>query len=269
MALLIPTLLLIPILLYAIYDIRLDLTKGRSKGSIIASFILWSLIAISAFFSYFTYKVHVLYGIFQYLTPLTFTIFGALSEKYDLSKKIGDAIRDTIFHKELAALMILTLSAPFVMLIVAIPVAVIPYLSIAPKVEELPIEQIDPAPIIVNLNRINDSIEELENQLIVESRNIDVLSEAVVSELEKRNDELEHISNERAKVVAELNYYKSLASLTKNQVQAVVSALQRSRYLDYFVGFLIGLVTGGLFFIVQNHAFRKYFRNIKSDKETL
>jgi len=263
MTLLVTFLLLVPIIIYSLYDIRKDIKKGESKKEIISSGFIWLIFVISASFSYFTYKINIIYGVFQYLIPLMVVILLILEEKYELLEKS----QKTILHKEFVILVLISFVSPFVMLFVAVPIAVIPYFDNVPNVNEITADKISPVPIVTNLARIKDSIEELEKQLMIESQSIDTLSDAVVEELERHSNELEDLKKEQAEVMTQLEYYKSLTSLTEDQTQSVVSALNRSRYVDYLVGFGIGILTGGFFIVLQNYYFRKYFRNSKSSKE--
>ena len=199
MTLLLSILLLIPILLIAIFDIGRDIKKGVSKRSLTATFIFWLFYSASAFLSYYAFKVNPAYGIAQYSVVLAVSILALLNAIFNYVDKINSL-------PPLLVLLVLIVS-PVVMFIVVIPVAVIPAFETDSYTKTLiTAEGISPEPIVANLSRIKESIQELEYQLMLESQNIDSLSTAIVAELEKSNEELTRISEQRDEIVYQLEY---------------------------------------------------------------
>ena len=155
------------------------------------------------------------------------------------------------------------------MFIIVIPVAVVPHFRNVTYVGTISeAEEISTLPIIENFNKIKELIKSTEDELISQSENIDKLVDELISEIERRNIELREINQERADVLTELEYYKTIASLTKEQSDAVYRALQRARYIDYIVGFAIGIFTSGFFFMIQHFYFRRYFGSSKSSRKS-
>jgi len=237
-------LLLIPIIALSIYETFLSWAQTGRWGKLFSA-LLWLAFIVSAFFSYYAFKVNFVYGLSHYLvalaTSILITIETSISEKRPREKW---GLFETGILSSVLALLI--------MFIVVIPVAVIPNISGDQKAETaLPPSQISAEPIIESLDSIKESILNVEGEFMQLYTNIDTLSSTFIMEIQKRNDELRKLSEEQDRVLSELEYYKSLASLTEEQAAAVIGVLNRSRYIDYGVGILIGLSTGGLFFAFQ------------------
>jgi hypothetical protein len=222
-----------------------DLSSNRKIPHDPIGFIIamWIIVIVSTWFSYYAYLVNHTYGIFHYSVILIFSIVLLVLD----TKKISNY---TLIQ---GSTLIINLVIILFMFIAVVPVAVIPYFSGTQEQKSLAFSQdISPKPILDNLGIIKESIEDTKDKLSIEVESIDKLASVLVGEIEKKNDELVHIENERNLALEELEYYKSLASLNKDQADAILKTINKPKYLDYIIGLVIGFVTSGAFFIIQN-----------------
>lgn len=205
-----------------------------------------------SFFGFYAYQISAIWGISHYIFPflvsLGFVIGRILAQESEPSKN----------EYYLFVPLITFLMVTIVMFVSAIPIAVFPYYSEPIRSTTMPeLKELSADPIIDNLSKIKRYLSDVELQLSEQSSNIDDLSTGLREFINEQNTELAEIFAEQEKVLAELDYYKSLASLSEEQSQAIIQALERNRYLDYVIGILIGLCTGGLFFLIQHFYFRR------------
>jgi len=107
-------------------------------------------------------------------------------------------------------------------------------------------ESIDLSFVDESLNNIRQSLSVSGDVISQEQQKIDDAAKQLISELENRNAKLTLLKDEHRLLMKQVEQYKALASLTERQTEAVVLALERNKYLDYLVGFLIGVMSSGL-----------------------
>lgn len=146
----------------------------------------------------------------------------------------------------------LSLAIPAALLVVAVPSAILPYFrsGTAEGIAEVP-TGISTKPVIESVERMQEALANVEEQVSVESKNIDNLMRVLVQEIEAKNEQLTSTRMELERLSKEVEHYKTLASLSEEQAQAVVDALNRARYIDYFVGFISGLASSAVVFVIQ------------------
>ncbi len=55
----------------------------------------------------------------------------------------------------------------------------------------------------------------------------------------------------------ELDEYKKLSAITKEQAESIYQALEKGKYFDYFMGFLIGIISSVVFEIAKSFFLKK------------
>ena len=104
-------------------------------------------------------------------------------------------------------------------------------------------------------SKIKGRLLAVEEGVKEERRAADRAIDALVSNLEKRNKELQLMRSEQEGLKEEIEQYKKLASVTQEQANAITEAigrgLKRGRYFDYLIGFVIGLASTGVFYIIR------------------
>jgi hypothetical protein len=239
-------LMTIPIIGISIYDTILDIRNKKNIQTLILNIFLWLIIIFSSFLSYYAFQINVYYGIAQYLFPLMLSIC-VLFYDFNANREM----------KRFEAILFgFILIVNLIMFIWIIPIGLLPNLRVMDN--KLAVTQsISPDPIVNNLSQIQQSIGTVEDQLKEQSDNIDYLSKSLVQEIEKKNDDLKKINDERNKLESDIAYYDSLASLSKDQADSIINALNRSKYIDYIFGFIIGIITSGIFYFLPRLTRRK------------
>ena len=196
--------------------------------------IVFTIAGVAA---YYTWNYNNIYGVVHYVVVLASSVFYLVGYGYDKVQSKWPA---------------LFFLAPFIVLVVSIPVSLLPQFALEPttKVVEPPIE-ISTETITESFDRIKETLDNAESQLSAESRNIDTLTAILIHEIEDSNNELINIQTELQSVRKELAHYRKLASMTKEQAGAVIIALKREQYVGYWVAFGVGILIGGLSFLIQ------------------
>lgn len=133
---------------------------------------------------------------------------------------------------------------------VSIPYAVIPYYRRISAPEQIEVPLLSPRLLGERFGRIRNAIGQIERSIATEVRGVDQAMDQLSSEIESRNRELEDIQTERQRLTEQLRQYEAIAALTREQADAVTEALRRGKYVDYVVGFVLGLISSGLFFLL-------------------
>ena len=196
--------------------------------------IVFTIAGVAA---YYTWNYNNIYGVVHYVVVLASSVFYLVGYGYDKVQSKWPA---------------LFFLAPFIVLVVSIPVAIFPQLVMetTTKVVEPPIE-ISTDTIIESFDRIKEALDTAESQLSTESRKIDILTTTLIREIEDSNNELSNIRTELQSVRKELAHYRELASMTEEQAGAVIIAMKGQQYVGYLVGFGGGILIGGMFFLIQ------------------
>lgn len=73
-----------------------------------------------------------------------------------------------------------------------------------------------------------------------------------MTNIEQKNKDIDRMNKERTLILQELDQYKRLSSITKEQADIIYEALQRGKYLDYIIGFVLGLVSTIVFEVARS-----------------
>ena len=192
----------------------------------------------------FAYSLNPAYGILHYSLVLLCAVINVLVQLTRSESNIMPVSGYT------------SLVITIILQMIAMPLAVLPYvnaeaLSLSPPVtQEIRIETITET-----FSRIKDGLSEIERDIALESENIDQSIENLTKDIEARNMELRTLVQEQSRMAEEIRISRALADLTGEEAKAVVDALNRGKtadkFLDYGVGFGLGLLSSGFFFVMQ------------------
>jgi len=109
--------------------------------------------------------------------------------------------------------------------------------------------------IVASVATIKELLHGVEREVSMESSRIDVLSAALVREINGMNRQLSATRLDMERVEGELEYYKALASLTEEQAAAATEAFareaRRNVWADRIIGFISGIFVTGAFSALQ------------------
>jgi len=128
---------------------------------------------------------------------------------------------------------------------IALPVSVIPSIRTYPvPVSEIQEKlELDTAFVAESLGKIKQSFVSAQERIEKEKTKIDQSAERLLASLEAKNTELRNLESEQNKLRTEVAYYKELVSMTEPQVEAIRNMLGRGRYVNYILGFIIGVTS--------------------------
>ncbi len=98
----------------------------------------------------------------------------------------------------------------------------------------------------IEIDSIKSKFSELEAVLTKEGEKIREALATVTKEIDAQNAELNKLQREKEGMMAELEMYKNIVNLTEDQVNAVTNILGRGKYIDYTIGFLLGLLSSAI-----------------------
>lgn len=230
----------IPIIVFVILVTK-QVAEGFSFRDWFRFITLLLFYIISGISAFFTLKLSIIFGLAHYLLVVSCCIL--LLRAF---KKASDLI---------AGIAVIT---PIIIFSIAIPFSIFPYFAsrTESKTAEAP-KKISVTPIHKGLNTIKGILDNLEKQVGIESKNINSLRTVLVKDIENKNEQLKNTQIELERLSKEVEHYKTLASLSEEQTQAVIRALNSSKYFDYLAGFIIGLIISGTFFLIQTFVSRK------------
>lgn len=230
--------ILIPIILMLIREVKPKLKISHCFGVILVVLFFMAIGGTGSF----VYVMNSIYGIFYYVIVFSYTTFFILVELYILKFKAA------------AGLVILLFVIPFVSFIYAVPTAVIPYFRSAINLTSKPIaisSEFNAESFTKRFSRMREALTDIEGKISLETKNIDHSITELTYEIEQRNKQLKDLRDQQASLEDQVEQYKKLASLTQEQTQAVIEVLRKGKYIDYTVGFIIGILSGGIFFALQ------------------
>jgi len=207
------------------------------KAIIITGIVLICITIANGASASFAYNINPIYGIVHYGLILSYTI-STLLYTYKIFRNQ--------FISVIGFLIVITL------FIIVIPVAVIPHFRPqAPLTSAHIPSEISTESFTKSFSRIRYVLSDIERKISKETTNIDNSIIALIKEINARNEQLRALHGEQSRLSEQVEYYRKLASLTEEQTQAVIQALQRGKYTDYIIGFIIGLLSSGVFFALQ------------------
>lgn len=90
---------------------------------------------------------------------------------------------------------------------------------------------------------MEDSIASAIRDIEHEQANIKEAASTLSREIELKNQLIRQLENERSALLTQIQQQQALAALTKDQAEAVRDSLSRGKYVDYFIGFVIGVIS--------------------------
>ena len=90
--------------------------------------------------------------------------------------------------------------------------------------------------------RIKENFAEVQAAVIRETSSLDSAFSNLQSDIGNQERQLQKIKLELGKALRELEEYRALASMTREQQDVFLRILSRQKYQEYFVGFILGLV---------------------------
>lgn len=87
--------------------------------------------------------------------------------------------------------------------------------------------------------KINSMTDEIES----EKDKIDNALHALVKNVEEKSNEVLVLQNEHTKLLEDIEFYKSLSSLSEEQTKAVVENLNKGKHKDRAFGFVLGVIS--------------------------
>ncbi len=131
--------------------------------------------------------------------------------------------------------------------IVAVPAYLLPYfrrgIRVSKKAHQKPP---DAGFVDASLDRIKAAFAGINDAVNRESANLDKSMEIFAAEFRAQEASLREVRQQLSDLKNEVDEYRELASLTRSQRDAVLAALQRGKYIDYLVGFLLGALSSAL-----------------------
>lgn len=228
-----PAIILSIIIAVTIFRNKLN-EPSNIKG--VVMFVLIPL--VNLFFFIYFYKdsnlMRIIMIILSYVAIIsTFILFFVITKYYE------NSVRLEFFFLSLITTVsaIIVVAAPF--LIIAKPLQQKPLTT---KIEKIP----DFLSIKMSLDTIRNSFSYMNKKVNLEIKNVDDIVETVLQNIETKQKELNTITKSIEKMSKEIEHYRHISSLSKEQAKAVNLSLQRFRYIDYIIGFVIGLFSSFL-----------------------
>jgi len=132
-------------------------------------------------------------------------------------------------------------------LIIAVPGVVIPYFRRrGSHVTESAVGSLKVDFVTKGFDKIKESFGDVQKAVSRETSEIHTAIAEFQKNLQRQAEDLEKLQDTLRKTKEELEEYKSLASLSKKQRDAVLAVLSRHKYVDYIVGFILGMASSAL-----------------------
>lgn len=132
---------------------------------------------------------------------------------------------------------------------------------------ETHITDVDIVEIERSISSINKIFSTVESKLRSESESIDELMSRVKVAIKENNEQLDQIRKEQIAVQEEADYYQALASLSKEQAEAVASSLNRGKYFEYLIGLIVGITSSVIASILIRVFRRDHFLEQSPNKQ--
>ena len=135
-------------------------------------------------------------------------------------------------------------------LVIVVPTAVLPkiHLDLAPDSHDgQSIAELDVSFVDKSLKTMKSSVDSTVSSIEEEKKNMTAAIEKLSAGLEHRNRQLREMNEKHRLLQQEVERYKVLAKMTETEADAVSAALQKGKYLDYFIGFILGFASSAAF----------------------
>jgi hypothetical protein len=153
------------------------------------------------------------------------------------------------FIPKLIVELLIATSIPltYILFLIAVPTAIIPYFRGQRKSEIIEMDlPFDLGFIAAGFENIRQNFQGVQKAISSETLNIDRAISRFQENLQSQSNEFKRLQNELVRTKEELEEYRTLASLTKQQRDTLLAALSRQKYVDYLVGFILGVASSAL-----------------------
>jgi hypothetical protein len=130
--------------------------------------------------------------------------------------------------------------------IIVVPAAILPRIHVdlhAGRQDEQSFAELDLRFVEKSLDTMRSSMDSTMSSIEAEKKNMSAAIEKLSAGLTQRNRQLGEINEKHRRLQQEVEQYKALANLTEAQAAAVIAALERGKYLEYLVGFVLGVAS--------------------------
>lgn len=141
-------------------------------------------------------------------------------------------------------IFLIGLGACLVFFIVSVPVAIIPAFRTSPTQPDQ--IQFDSSVLARSAEAIADKFEFFEQALLKEQKKMSQSFEILITEVKNQNAKVEDLQRRKSALEDQVAKYQEILSLSEDQILSVQSLLKKDRYIDYIIGFLLGLMSSGL-----------------------
>jgi hypothetical protein len=163
-------------------------------------------------------------------------VLGGLMLWYSISPDFGNKVTGTI--------MLICLRACLIFFIVSVPVAIIPTFRTSPAQPDH--VQFDPAVLASSTKEIADKFASFEQVLLEEQKKMSQSFENLFIEVKNQNAKVEGLQRTKSELEGQVAKYQEVLSLSKPQILSVQSLLKKDRYIDYIIGFILGIISSGI-----------------------
>mgnify|MGYP001806312546 CR=1 FL=1 len=222
------SLFIIPVLIFSILLLTANGDYKKDKDSpwfIMILVYITSLVIplILAVISSIYYDLNKTLSVLTIIILIVLQLFTSLT---DLNRRIFDYLAAT------------TIIFPIIMIIIMAPSIVSSFNQKDYTYNEIDIRQIENS-----FSKIESSFKGIDKIIETETFNINELIAKTKKQIEDKNQELVNLNEQQNKLKTQLEYYKRLTSINEEQAQALLVALNRNKFLEYIVGFGIGLLS--------------------------
>jgi hypothetical protein len=231
--------------------------RYSSKFYILMTLIAFIVLMIFSFSSPYIFLWSYIAGYFFYiLTFLTSLVF--LSGNIVCLLFINYIVtNDNIFLEPRSLSAMLTIIC-FSSLIILLPVAILPNINNTKIIYQNYGQSFDVQFVDKSFENIRNSFGQVQKSISIETSAIDKAIASFKENLKSQEKRLGQLQEDLKMKQAEVERYKALANLTKEQREAIVKEIDRGKIKDYIIGFVLGMV-GSL--LVEH--FPKLFRQLK------
>lgn len=250
---------IIPMLISSYSEYKKGGYKDSSLISIISTaFILFIIPFVSVFISLINNKYNIQLLCATIISALVVIVLYGIPSVYEkVTKKNSEIVR-------------YTLTAPLVILILNLLIHIYnnPKKEISFQISKDRLEEIEVDSIKLSLTSIKSSFDSLLINIEGQSAKVENQIGALLYNVSKKNQEINELNEQIELLKTESNHYETLNSLSKAQSKTIVEELNRNKYLDYFIGGIMGFLTSFLVAFISSKELRQQLKTIGPKKTT-
>lgn len=187
------------------------------------------------------------------LTPLGAPVAWTISSWYGVAYALASYAFAVVFAIELEAtrmlpdwVVIASLLVTGAALFTIIPMAFLPRLTVSlftAKARPVPPPPLDVAFIRKSVDSIKRSLNASVDDIQREQSRIEAASQVLQAQVERQNVTIINLTRQRDSLVREVERERVLAALTTDQAESIRKSLNRGKYFDYIIGFILGILS--------------------------